>query len=133
MLRLLQYFRKRYCKLWRSRTSWYLQRLSVENRRKQFSRVRMETLACISTFILCAHLQFAFGLPKSSWQESSFQREFLEDVYKELNLKTWQDWYSVNASELVRLGGSELLHLHNRSISLCVSRNFPGRKMTSEL
>lgn len=51
----------------------------------------------------CLHIQFV--KPLGYWNSLKNQRDFLEKVGKELNIKTLDDWYEKNVSDVTEKGG----------------------------
>lgn len=63
-------------------------------------------------------------VPAHYWQNMKNQRDFFDDIYKyshdysflklqrELNLKTWEDWYQVTWQDVVKHGGYSLMKNH---------------------
>jgi len=53
---------------------------------------------------------------RSYWiNNEEAQRKFMDFVAKELNVKTWEDWYTVTFKEIEYCGGSTLLYIYNDS------------------
>lgn len=60
-----------------------------------------------------------------SWRERASRRAFLENVAKELDITTAQDWKKVKSADVVRRGGSRLLSLYGGSLSAALQDAFP--------
>lgn len=84
-----------------------------------------------------------FGnLPKNYWKTNPVKaREFLDDIAKELDIKTFEDWYLVSKSIVkskgIRskindiTGGTALIGLHNDSLEETLRKVYPGLQMNA--
>jgi hypothetical protein len=53
--------------------------------------------------------------PHGYWKVEKNQRDFMEDISKELNIQVPEGWYNVSARDIARHGGYGLLNLYNNS------------------
>jgi len=61
-------------------------------------------------------------LPHQFWNIKKNRTHFIEYVGRELSLQNIQDWYSVSAQKVIRLGGGSLLaHFYNNSVSKLIT------------
>eukprot|EP01114_Cavostelium_apophysatum_P021704 TRINITY_DN7644_c0_g1_i1.p1 TRINITY_DN7644_c0_g1~~TRINITY_DN7644_c0_g1_i1.p1 ORF type:complete len:421 (-),score=51.35 TRINITY_DN7644_c0_g1_i1:63-1325(-) len=55
-------------------------------------------------------------VPRKFWTDQANQRTYFDLLAKQLNLKTWEDWYTVKASDIINSGGGAILAQYNRSL-----------------
>ena len=77
----------------------------------------------------------SFVYPHHSWQEKRVPNgywnneqnviQFLEEVRKELGIKVMEDWYSISAQHLIKLGGTTILSNHGGFFPL-LTRFYPN-------
>ncbi len=60
----------------------------------------------------------------SGWDNIKNQREFLDNVGKQLNITSPQDWYHTRTSEVVTRGGSALLRRYKGSLVKALSMTY---------
>ena len=56
-------------------------------------------------------------------RENERNRKFLDEIGKDLGVKTWKEWYDIEPQKIYDLGGKTLLRLNNNSLytTLCVA------------
>lgn len=64
-------------------------------------------------------------VPLNFWAEKSNQKQFLEWVYKQLNMKDMEDWYNVTMEIISIHGGRGLLSVYDGSLITMLSQVFP--------
>jgi len=64
-------------------------------------------------------------VPEGHWNDRKNQREFLDEFFKTLNLKSWEDWYGVTVEQVQTHGGSGLLANYNNSLKKVLLAVYP--------
>src|SRR4051812_9273128 len=68
---------------------------------------------------------FNFTIPKIRYTDVYIQRKFLEDIAKKLELKGYEDWYSLTAADLEEYGGRNVLKYYADSLPKALTNVFP--------
>ncbi len=55
------------------------------------------------------------SMKSEPWGNISYQRHFMDDLAKKLNITSKSEWYKVTWSTLKQYGGSELLRIYDYS------------------
>lgn len=63
-----------------------------------------------------------------NWKDFGFQRKFLDDLGKKLNISKPQEWASVSAKTIIQNGGNSVLNHHGRSVRKMLMEVYPGCK-----
>eukprot|EP01114_Cavostelium_apophysatum_P019814 TRINITY_DN6476_c0_g1_i1.p1 TRINITY_DN6476_c0_g1~~TRINITY_DN6476_c0_g1_i1.p1 ORF type:complete len:606 (-),score=129.46 TRINITY_DN6476_c0_g1_i1:43-1860(-) len=63
--------------------------------------------------------------PKRIWDERKLQRAFFDELYQQLKLKSWQDWYKVSRRTIEENGGLPILKRYSASLPKALSSIYP--------
>ncbi len=65
-------------------------------------------------------------MPGGYWDDVSNQRGFMEDIRKQLNITTQEDWYkSASSKTIIKYGGAQLLKKYGNSVSKLMTTVYP--------
>jgi len=64
-------------------------------------------------------------VPQSYWESITNQRNFLEEIAKNLNITQLDDWYRVTQTDLKKRGGSALLKRYGYSVRKILLELYP--------
>lgn len=59
------------------------------------------------------------------WNDIKNQKKYIDWLAEELNIKTFEDWYSINRYHILSKGGSRLLNFYNGSVYKIVQSIYP--------
>src|SRR4051812_32692542 len=62
---------------------------------------------------------------ESYWKNHSNQKDFFDRLAVQLKVKILDDWYSITRKDILRCGGSPLLHRHGGSMSKALQAVYP--------
>jgi len=65
------------------------------------------------------------SIPQGFWQEISNQRDFFDHVGKKLNIKKWEEWYSVKKNDVADHGGLSILQYYENSPCQALMNIYP--------
>jgi hypothetical protein len=67
-------------------------------------------------------------VPRRFWADPKNQREFMDWVFKDLDLQDMSDWYKVSVTDVRQRGGWALLCMHFKgSLSRAIMSIYPGK------
>jgi len=66
-----------------------------------------------------------FVKPDEYWADPKNQRDFLDNIAKQLKIAKWEDWYQVGIKDIEDNGGRVLLKRYNDSIIAALLANYP--------
>lgn len=64
------------------------------------------------------------------WEDAEKQRNFLKNVEIRLGIKELDDWYKIQQSEIIKLGGAGFLSQHSHSLVKALMAIYPGSLVT---
>lgn len=59
------------------------------------------------------------NLMNNQWNETTVQKDFMQDLFDHLHYKTMDDWYQLEAQDVLDQGGEVL---HNNDIQVTIAR-----------
>eukprot|EP01118_Nematostelium_gracile_P008012 TRINITY_DN262_c0_g2_i2.p1 TRINITY_DN262_c0_g2~~TRINITY_DN262_c0_g2_i2.p1 ORF type:complete len:151 (-),score=29.45 TRINITY_DN262_c0_g2_i2:56-508(-) len=66
--------------------------------------------------------------PRGTHHDGTLQREIMDNIARELNIKKMQEWYHVTARQIDEKGGAILLKKYRGSIYKLINSSFPHHK-----
>ena len=60
------------------------------------------------------------------WQDQRNQRNFLDFLSNQFDIKKPSDWYNIKTSQFIENGGKSLLNYHNSSLISALKFAYPG-------
>ena len=67
-----------------------------------------------------------FSNPSESyWADKKIQREFFDKLAKKFEIKEWEDWYQIKASDVVKNGGTTIVSIHGGSVFRALMNIYP--------
>eukprot|EP01114_Cavostelium_apophysatum_P014359 TRINITY_DN3702_c0_g1_i1.p1 TRINITY_DN3702_c0_g1~~TRINITY_DN3702_c0_g1_i1.p1 ORF type:complete len:614 (+),score=148.50 TRINITY_DN3702_c0_g1_i1:97-1938(+) len=60
-------------------------------------------------------------LPANFWKDKQIQKDFLNDLGQNLQIRRWEEWYRVNCNDIRNHGGQGLEKLYGRSAAVIIS------------
>ena len=67
-------------------------------------------------------------VPVGYWTDVDIQKQFLESIFRELEMKTLDDWYKVSTKEVRDRGGYRLMDLYSGSLMKALQLIYPQHK-----
>lgn len=55
-------------------------------------------------------------MPTNTWKDLKVQKNFLDNLHRQLELKSFDDWYHVKQQDIKEHGGTGLLQFYGNSI-----------------
>jgi hypothetical protein len=69
--------------------------------------------------------RFVERAPSIFWEDVEQQKQWLQLLSAELNIKHWEDWYQVTAQQISKHGGGPLLTLYQSSVARLIPALLP--------
>eukprot|EP01114_Cavostelium_apophysatum_P017295 TRINITY_DN5106_c0_g1_i2.p1 TRINITY_DN5106_c0_g1~~TRINITY_DN5106_c0_g1_i2.p1 ORF type:complete len:690 (-),score=185.35 TRINITY_DN5106_c0_g1_i2:125-2194(-) len=65
-------------------------------------------------------------LPHNYWESKDNQRTFIEEIAKRLDVKHWEEWYTIKVSDFVECGGAGILNHYGGSLLKALAAVYPS-------